>query len=334
MEVTEDTDFLVKYGAEILFETARLWASLGSFIEGKGFCINCVTGPDEYTALVDNNCYTNLMARENLQYAYDVALWMQRQAGDAYRKLAASISLDEQELVQWKRAADHMYIPYDDQRQIHKQDDTFLEKAIWDFEHTPPENYPLLIHYHPLVIYRYQVCKQADLVLAMFLLGHKFTREQIRRNYDYYEKVTTHDSSLSTCIFSIVASEIGYHDRAYEYFMNTARMDLDDTHHNVNAGIHAANMAGTWMCLVNGFAGMRTHGDVLSFRPALPKGWQEYTFKITYRGRLLRVTVSKASVTYELVKGDNLAFVHDDQPLILSRQGEVIDCARSDPAPN
>lgn len=319
VDATSDYEFLTNYGAEILFETARFWVDLGDFIPRKGskFCINGVTGPDEYTAIVNNNCYTNLMAKENLNYAYEVALWMTNNAADKYRRLTLKISLEDHEPEQWKRAADEMYIPHDETLGIYKQDDSFLDKAPWDFENTPPENYPLLIHYHPLVIYRHQVCKQADLVLALFLLGHKFTQDEKKRNYDFYEKVTTHDSSLSSCIFSIVASEIDYRDKAYQYFMNTARMDLDDYHGNVKDGVHIANMAGTWMCVVNGFAGMRTYGDILSLHPYLPVGWDEYGFKVDYRNRSLSVTINKTHVTYELLAGNDLEIVHNDEKLLL-----------------
>jgi trehalose/maltose hydrolase-like predicted phosphorylase len=313
MEATEDKDFLIKYGAEILFETARLWADLGEFIEHKGnkFCINEVTGPDEYTALVNNNCYTNLMAKENLEYAYKTALWMKEEVEMSYKQLIERIDLKEEELDFWKKAADNMYIPYNEQLGVYPQDDSFLNRTPWNFEDTPKENYPLLMHYHPLVIYRHQVCKQADLVLAEFLLSHKFDREQKRRDYDFYEKVTTHDSSLSTCIFSIAASEIGYHDKAYEYFIDTAAMDLTNSHGNTKDGIHAANMAGAWMCLVNGFAGMRVFEDTLSFMPYLPKQWEEYSFKVTYRERLIEVRVNKEGTVYRLIEGEELVVVHD-----------------------
>jgi trehalose/maltose hydrolase-like predicted phosphorylase len=319
IDATGDHSFMIEYGAEILFETARFWVDYGDFIPRKGgkFCINGVTGPDEYTAVVDNNCYTNLMAKENLQNAYDAAQWMQRNATDQYQQLVVKIGLGEQEQEQWKRAADEMYIPYDDALGIYKQDDSFLDKAPWDFANTPPENYPLLMHYHPLVIYRHQVCKQADFVLALFLLGHKFTQEEKKRSFDFYEKVTTHDSSLSTCIFSIIASEIGYVDRAYQYFMNTARMDLDDFYGNVKDGVHIANMAGTWMCVVNGFGGMRTHADTLSLSPYLPAAWDEYTFKVNYKGCTLKVTVNKSQITYELLKGSQLEITHKGEKLLL-----------------
>ncbi len=325
VQVTGDEQFLIECGAEILFETARLWVDLGDYSPRKGnrFCINCVTGPDEYSTLVDNNCYTNLMARENLWYACEVLDWMKHNATDAFRRLTAKIGLDEREPEQWKNAADAMYIPYDADLQLYKQDDGFLDREPWDFAHTPKENYPLLIHYHPLVIYRHRVCKQADLVLALFLLGRLFTPDEKRRNYDFYEPVTTHDSSLSTCTFSIVASDIGYYDKAYAYFMQTARMDLDDRHGNVKDGVHIANMAGTWMCLVNGFARMRVYGDVLSLNPYLPKGWEEYTFRLNYRGRLLSVTVNRAGTTYTLLQGPELIITHDSERLALN-VGEAI----------
>src|SRR5262249_42387684 len=161
--------------------------------------------------------------------------------------------------------------------------------------------------------YRHQVCKQADLVLALFLLGHLFTPDDKKRNFDFYEKVTTHDSSLSTCIFSIVASEIGYHDTAYQYFMNTARMDLDDFHDNVKDGVHIANMAGAWMCVVNGFAGMRAYNGVLSLNPFLPEGWEEYRFKTRYKGRTLGVSVNLTQICYELLNGDALEILHNGE---------------------
>jgi alpha,alpha-trehalose phosphorylase len=312
MEATEDTEFFVNCGAEILFETARLWADLGRFIESKNnkICINEVTGPDEYTALVNNNCYTNLMAKENLEYAYRTASWMKENNKAEFDRLAAKLGLQKEEMDFWKKAADNMYIPYDESLKIYPQDDSFLDKVPWDFENTPRENYPLLIHYHPLVIYRHQVCKQADLVLAEFLLPNKFDKEQKKRDYDFYEKVTTHDSSLSTCIFSIMASEIGYHDKAYKYFLETAAMDLTNSHGNTKDGIHAANMAGAWMCLVNGFAGMRAYEDILSFNPHIPEQWEEYSFKVTYRGRLIEVRVDRENITYTLLEGDNIDILH------------------------
>ncbi|MGE5550110.1 MAG: glycoside hydrolase family 65 protein [Bacteroidota bacterium] len=326
IEATDDSEFLADKGAEILFETARLWADLGTFSAKKGgrFCLNGVTGPDEYTAIVDNNFYTNLMARENLLYACQVADWLRRNRAREYDALAARLGLTEEEIGFWRRAAEGMYLPYDEELRIHPQDDTFLAKKAWDFARTPADRYPLLLHYHPLVIYRHQVCKQADVVLALFLQGDKFTIEEKRRDYDYYEPLTTHDSSLSPSIFSIVASEIGYRDKAYDYFLRSARMDLDDLYGNTDSGIHAANMAGSWMALVNGFGGMRTHGGMLQFRPYLPAGWREYSFRVTFRGRLIEVTVNAGEVQYELLEGDPLDIRHQDTVIRLGGEPTVL----------
>lgn len=313
MEATDDEEFLVKFGAEILFETARLWEDLGEYIPAKGnkLCINCVTGPDEYTAIVNNNCYTNLMARENLLIACEIAELMKMKYPKECSLLSDKIGLSDQEISRWKSAAENMYVPYDHDIKIFMQDDSFLDKIPWDFSNTPADKYPLLLHYHPLVIYRHQVCKQADLVLAMFLLGSRFTNEEKKLNFDFYEKVTTHDSSLSTAIFSIVASEIGYHEKAYDYFISTARMDLDDYHGNTKDGIHTANMAGTWMCLVNGFAGMRVYKDILSFKPYLPENWDEYSFSISFKGRLIRVRVGREDTEYKLINGEEIDIMHN-----------------------
>ncbi|MFN8597066.1 MAG: glycosyl hydrolase family 65 protein [Anaerolineae bacterium] len=316
VEATQDAEFRLAHGAEILFETARLWADLGEFIPAKGnaFCFNCVTGPDEYNAVVDNNYYTNLMAKANLEYAYDTARWMESVAPTEYQHLCEKIQLTAAEIDFWKTAADRVYLPTDPERGIFPQDDEFLNKAPWDFKNVPADQYPLLLHFHPLVIYRHQVCKQADVVLALFLLGHLFTLEEKKKNFDFYEPLTTHDSSLSTAVFSIMAAELGYHDKAYRYFLSTARMDLDDCHGNTKDGIHAANMAGTWMCVVNGFAGMRVHGDTLSFKPYLPAQWTNYTFKVTYQGRLIEVAVHTAGTTYRLLNGEPITILHNGEP--------------------
>jgi alpha,alpha-trehalose phosphorylase len=283
-----------------------------------------VTGPDEYTAVVNNNTYTNLMAQTNLRFAHDVYGWLRDQHPDAFTALIGRIGLGADEVAAWQNAIENMYIPYDDALGIYPQDDNFLDKAVWDFANTPPENYPLLIHYHPLVIYRHQVCKQADLVLALFLLSERFTLEEKKRNYDFYEPLTTHDSSLSSCVFSIVASEIGYHDKAYDYFTQTSRMDLDDTHGNVKDGVHIANMAGTWMSVVYGFAGMRAVGDKLGFRPHLPEKWSGYTFNMLYSGRLIRVAVKRDQVSYELLDGEALSIAHHDETITLQCGQPVI----------
>jgi len=325
VEVTGDADYLTQYGAEIVLDTARIWVGIGCYPPGQPerFCINEVTGPDEYTALVNNNYYTNIMAQMHLRYAADVAERLMHDDPAALARVVAAIELEPHEIAEWRRAADAMFLPSDERTGIHPQDDSFLSKKVWDFAATPKTKYPLLLHFHPLVIYRHQVCKQADIVLALLLQGDRFTHEEKRRDFDYYEKVTTHDSSLSSCIFSIIASEVGYHDKAYAYFMETARLDLDDTHGNTCHGVHTAAMAGTWLGVACGFAGMRVYQGALRFAPTLPARWSHYQFRIHVHGHLLQIRIAADGVEYRLLGGnidaDNLlAFHHHGQAVKLS----------------
>ena len=318
MEATNDQEYLVRHGAEIVMETARIWMGIGSYDREGRFCINQVTGPDEYTALINNNYYTNAMARMHLNFAAAIAEQLQATEPVEFARIASLTALDANEPAAWRRAASLMNLPYDEALQIHAQDDSFLSKKVWDFANTPKENYPLLLNYHPMVIYRHQVCKQADVVLALLLLSDQFTLEDKRRDFDYYEKVTTHDSSLSSCIFSIIAAEVGYQDKAYDYFMETARLDLDDTHGNTHYGVHTAAMAGTWMGVAYGFAGMRVVGGELKFAPSLPAKWQHYTFKIHFKGALLEVHVEPGRADYRLLQGEVLDFMHGDEAVALT----------------
>lgn len=319
VEATGDIDYMAQAGLEIVMETARIWIGIGSTDREGRFCINEVTGPDEYTALVNNNYYTNAMARMHLRFAADMADQLARERAGEFARVAAVTGVSEAEIASWRDAADRMYLPYDGKLGIHEQDDSFLSKKAWDFANTPKENYPLLLNYHPMVIYRHQVCKQADVVLALLLLSNEFSIHDKRRDFDYYEAVTTHDSSLSSCIFSIIASEVGYHDKAYDYFMETARLDLDDTHGNTHYGVHTAAMAGTWMGVAYGFAGMRVSDGALRFAPTLPKQWQHYQFKIQLRGAQLQVRVKNGAAEYTLLAGEALDFTHLDQPVALTR---------------
>jgi alpha,alpha-trehalose phosphorylase len=317
-EASGDLAYMAQAGAEIVLETARIWIGIGNYDRAGRFCINEVTGPDEYTALVNNNYYTNAMACMHLRFAADIVEAVAAASPADYARIVAATGLKEGEIAAWRKAANAMALPYDSALGIHAQDDTFLSKKPWDFAGTPKENYPLLLNYHPLVIYRHQVCKQADVVLALLLLSEQFTLGDKKRDFDYYEAVTTHDSSLSSCIFSIIASEVGYADKAYDYFMETARLDLDDTHGNTHYGVHTASMAGTWMGVAYGFAGMRVAEGALRFAPSLPKQWRHYQFKIHFRGALLQVRVDGAGTSYTLLAGDALAFTHRGRAVALT----------------
>jgi alpha,alpha-trehalose phosphorylase len=324
VDVRGDHGLLAEVGAEILVETARLWVDLGFFSPETGaFHVHGVTGPDEYTTVVNDNAFTNLMARANLRYAAEVVPWLEQEDPSAYAHLVHVTGLKRSEVERWQTAADAMYIPYDVDRGIHPQDENFLEKEIWDFAGTPKDRYPLLLNYHPLVIYRHQVIKQADVVLAMVLLSDEFSLEQKQRNFDYYDPLTTGDSSLSACVQSILAAEIGYEDKALEYFQYAVLMDLADVAGNVVDGAHVASTGGVWMALIYGFGGMRDlHGE-LSFDPRLPSAWNRLRFNLRFRDRQLVVDLDHETFCFELLEGD---------PLTITVRGEEVELAGGEPA--
>jgi alpha,alpha-trehalose phosphorylase len=318
VEATGDRSLLIDGGAEALFETARIWADL-AHLEAGAYHIDEVTGPDEYTALVNNNFYTNVMAKTHLAFAAEVATSLKSEAPDTLAKIIAAIGLSWEEVALWTDISERMRLAYDEARGIHAQDDAFLKRKVWDFAATPAENYPLLLHYHPLVIYRHQVCKQADVVLGLFLRGDLFGKAVKRRDFDYYEAITTHDSSLSSCIHSIIAAEVGLGERAYDFFMDTARMDIDNTHGNTFHGVHTAAMGGTWMSVVHGFAGLRTVNGELHFAPTLPAAWSRYRFRLVDHGRTLEIAVSADGASFRLVEGEAIRLFHRGEPIDLTR---------------
>ena len=320
IQATQEDDFLFDEGVEMLVETARLWRSLGFYSSRNDghFCIHCVTGPDEYNTVVDNNVYTNLMARENLRYAAETVERIREHRPDLFTDLVHKTRLDLSEVSEWKQAADRMYVPYDERLQITPQDDQFLNQEPWDFDRTPADKYPLLLFFHPLTIYRYQVIKQADLVLAMFLLGHEFAPNLKQRNFAFYDPITTGDSSLSACIQSIMAAEVGEKDKALEYARVATVMDLGDVAGNVKDGCHIAAMGGVWMIFVYGFAGLRDYGGQLCFWPALPDVLHCIRFQLQYQGQTLEVNVGQERTEYRLKHGTGLTIRHEKEEVKLS----------------
>jgi alpha,alpha-trehalose phosphorylase len=309
---------LGEIGAEILVETARLWQDLGFYGADKRFHIHGVTGPDEYTTVVNDNTYTNLMARLNLNFAAASVRRLRAERPQDYTALVHAVRLQPKEIESWERAAAAMHIPFDDERRIHPQDETFLHREVWDLDSTPREKFPLLLHYHPLVIYRHQVLKQADIVLAMFLLGNEFSDEQKRRNFDYYDPLTTGDSSLSACVQSIIAAEIGNERQALEYFQYALLMDLGNVAGNASDGVHIASAAGVWSSLVFGFGGVRDFDGRLSFTPRLPRAWNELAFPLRFCGRQLRVKLTHDEERYLVEKGDPLNVLIRGEPHLLT----------------
>jgi alpha,alpha-trehalose phosphorylase len=315
VNATGDERFLCDCGAEMLVETARFWLSLGFYSEAKDgkFCINSVTGPDEYNTVVNNNAYTNLMARENLRYAAETVEYLRSKAPEAHRALLLKTELDQAEPEAWLHAAE-----------IVPQDDSFLDREPWDVANTPPDHYPLLLFYHPLNIYRKQVIKQADVVLAMFLLGDVFSPEAKKRNFEYYDPLTTGDSSLSSCIEAIIATHIGNTEKAIQYGIAALLMDLADVGGNVRDGCHIASMGGTWMMLVYGLGGLRDDDGTLSFWPKrAPEDNAILRFPLTYRGKMLEVEIGPGRVEYTLRSGQAIVIHHGTERIELTAEDPV-----------
>ncbi|WP_194240361.1 glycoside hydrolase family 65 protein [Amycolatopsis sp. YIM 10] len=310
LAATGDEEFDRGFGTEILLETARLWISLGHHGRHGGFRIDGVTGPDEYSAIADNNVYTNLMAQRNLREA---ALACER-----HPDVAEGFGVDAEEIAEWRRAADEMVIPYDDLLEVHPQAERFTQHVDWDFEGTPAERYPLLLNYPYFDLYRKQVVKQADLVLAMHLRGDAFTPEQKARNFAYYEARTVRDSSLSAGTQAVLAAEVGHLDLAYDYLAEAAFTDLHDVHNNVRNGLHMASLAGAWLATVAGLGGMRDHDGSLSFAPRLPRGLDRVAFRLIFRGSHFSVEITGAEAGYRLISGEHLDIRHHGEKVTVT----------------
>jgi alpha,alpha-trehalose phosphorylase len=307
---TGDQEFERDVGLELLVETARMWRSLGHHDAHGTFRIDGVTGPDEYTAITDNNVYTNLMAARNLEEAAKAAARNPDQA--------VALDVDEEEMASWRDAAARMAVPYDEELGVHQQCEGFTHRRHWDFEGTRPDQYPLLLHFPYYELYRSQVVKQADLVLALYLRGDRFDYDEKVRDFNYYEAITVRDSSLSASTQAIVAAEVGHLELAYDYFGETALVDLRNLAGNTRDGMHIASLGATWLVAVAGFGGMRDHNDKLSFAPRLPSRITRMAFRVAFRGRCVRVEVRPNEARYELLgQGDTLGLLHHGEPFDL-----------------
>jgi len=308
LDATGDERFEREVGLDLLVQTARLWRSLGHHDSEGRFRIDGVTGPDEYSALADNNVYTNLMAEQNLRMAAAVAA--RNPTG------AQELGVTTEEMASWRDSAEAMIIPYDEKLGVHPQSEGFTEHAVWDFAATPPENYPLLLHYPYFELYRKQVVKQADLVLALQLRGDAFTPEEKDRDFRYYDALTVRDSSLTACPQAVVAAELGYLELAHDYLAEAALMDIEDRNHNTRDGLHLASLAGAWTALVAGLGGMRARDGQLTFAPRLPAGLGRLTFRVVYDGRCIVVRTDGRTATYRVREG---------APMTIGHHGELLE---------
>jgi len=307
---TADEEWGAEYALPLLVETARLWMAIGYFGRDHKFHIDGVTGPDEYSAIVRDNTYTNLMAARNLAAAAD--------ACGRWPDGVADLGVTADEIESWREASIAVAMPYDDELRVHQQDAGSTTREVFDFELAEKEHrYPLLLNVPYFQIYRKQVVKQADLMLAMHWCGDSFEPDDKARAFAYYEPLTVRDSSLSACTQAVVAAEVGHLDLAADHLAEAAMMDLRDLEHNTGDGLHIASLAGAWIAVVAGFGGMRDHGAQLSFRPQLPPGWTRLRFRLVWRDARVTVTVTERDVTYEAshAPADGLTIKHIDEQL-------------------
>lgn len=309
---TGDTEYVTHDGFDVLVGIARFWADRVHFSKRKGmYMIHGVTGPNEYENNVNNNWYTNILAKWCLNYANEIA-----DKVDADK--TAELGLTSEERAKWHEIADNMYLPEDKELGIFVQHDTFLDKDLTPVKDLPQDQLPLNQHWSWDHILRSPYIKQADVLQGIYYFVERFTQEQKERNFDFYEPLTVHESSLSPSIHAILAADLHKEDKAFEMYSRTARLDLDNYNNDTNDGLHITSMTGSWLAIVQGFAGMRVIDDELQFAPFLPKEWTGYKFRINFRGRLLSISVSQEGTQIELLKGDDLTIKLNGKDLKLT----------------
>jgi trehalose/maltose hydrolase-like predicted phosphorylase len=318
-----ERDLLVKGGAEMLFETARFWANFAIEVPGKGYCLHCVTGPDEYTALVNNNFYTNLMAREHLSYAFAIAMELTEESPDTMKELMEKLKLDQDEIGSWQKISHKFYLPKIENSEVYKQDDSFLEKSPWDWENTPKENRPLLLHYHPLKIYRHSVMKQPDVMLGLLLQKQYFSKDVFASNFDYYDPLTSGDSSLTSAVQSAAAALAGHTLVADVHFRKNLFLDLENREGNTDNGVHLAAMAGARIALLYGFADMEVTAEGLSFNPSFPTDWGNVSFSVSYRRIDLSVDYDALNSCLKFRADGELKISVGEQHITLMKDREI-----------
>ena len=317
---TKDMEFLANYSMELLLETARTALEIGNF-RADGFHIHTVTGPDEYTALVSNNYYTNKMAQYNLKWA--VKLWerLKEERYSDWEKIKNKLDIKDEEIKEMEKAAKDMILIYNDKMEIIAQDATFLDKAKWPKENTLR---PLLLNYHPLTIYRYQVLKQADVILALYLLGD-VEEDIVRRSFYYYEDINTHDSSLSKSISGIMASKLKDEKLAYDFFMDSVYMDLKDLHHNTKDGLHMANIGGSLLSILGGFGGLKIKEDGLHVNPYVPKKLGRLKFRFTWQKTVLEILIEGEKIDIKKISGPSLTVILRGEKILVGKKAVLFD---------
>jgi maltose phosphorylase len=301
--ITQDTELVYNEGIEILLEVSRYYASRGAYRQDGKFGFWCVVGPDEFHFAVNNNYYTNVFAKKTFEYTLKVMDEMKKNAPAKLKAVCKKLGLDAAEPKAWKAMANKMILPKDEATGLFEQFESYFDMPSLDLDAIDPADFPLIKHWCYYRVFRWDMIKQPDTLLALFLYSHDYTMAEKLANYEYYEPRCIHESSLSPAIHSMLAAEVGKADEASRYWSHAARLDLDDYNRNTNAGLHTTSMAATWMNVIYGFGGMRSDGKRLSFDPNMPTMWKAFTFKILYRGSVLEVSISKTGASFRVAEG-------------------------------
>jgi maltose phosphorylase len=321
VNVTGDTTFLRPKGAELLVQICRFLASRGQWSPKGKFGYYAVMGPDEFQMMVNNNAYTNYMAKKTFEFALQV---LDAPSPSTLSQGGRNL-VTREELDKWRHMAEEMFIPYDADRKLYEQHEGFFNLPHIDIDTIPVEDFPLYHHWSYDRIYRNDMIKQPDVLMFMLLHNQSFSWEEKKANYDYYEPRCIHESSLSPSVHSILASELGRHQEAFDFFRFATRIDLDNYNRNTHEGIHITSIAAAWMNIVYGFGGMRSDGKVLSFKPSIPAHWNRYSFQITYRGSVIRVEVSQGRAIFRVTDGKSVSLKVCGQVREVSRDGVSVE---------
>ena len=319
--ITGDLEFLYEYGMEMLIEVCRMLATRGSFTEGrKRYGFYCVMGPDEFQMMVNHNCYTNLMGKFTFEYTERVMRQLEERDRERWEAVVRKTDLKDGERRQWNEMALRMYIPYEEETQLFEQHQGFFSLPHVDVDAIPVSDFPLYEHWSYDRIYRNDMVKQPDVLMFFLMFPSGFTREQLRRNYEYYEPRCIHESSLSPSVHSILASRLKKHEEAYDFFRFATRMDLDNYNRNTREGLHTTSIAAAWMNIVYGFGGMQSDGKCLSLSPSIPEQWQSYSFRLSCRDDVILVEVEKEKVSLYTLKGKNIRIQIYGEEVVLGKE--------------
>lgn len=316
---TGDESYLSSHGLDVLVGISRFWAQRVNFSKDKNkYVMLGVTGPNEYENNVNNNWYTNYIARWTLNYTLESLAKVKAGNVTDYSRIVGNLSLKDDETALWKKIADNIYLPEDKSRGVILQQDGFLDKDIMPVSQLAKEDRPLNQKWSWDRILRSCFIKQADVLQGLYFFEDDFDADTIKRNFDFYEPMTVHESSLSPCVHVILASRLGYEEKAYEMYLRTSRLDLDDYNNDTEDGCHITSMAGTWLSVIKGFGGMRVKDDTLHFTPFIPKKWKSYSFRIEFRGRVIKVKVSNQRIETTLVSGEPFDIKINNEAVSLS----------------